>query len=169
MVTYAGEIPDLTTIQNYWAPSYQYAIDSTSRTLASNGSGISATTFTDYTGQPSVTIDVTDTGVLMVMWGMEGHNTASASSSLRLGVVMSGANSVSPSTNISATVSTNGGGAGANASKSSARMHLYKGLTAGSTTVTLQGYISSVPGTGREAVLDNAFLLVSQFYYDGSW
>lgn len=170
MTTYAGEIPNVTTIKEQWAPPYKYAIDSTARTLATNGTGIAAATWSDYTGQPTVTINVSSTGVLMVTWGFEGHNTASAASSLRLGVILSGANTLAGDLNINAMVSTNGGGASTTASKTSSRTHLIKGLAPGATTVKLQAYISSVPaGTTREAVLDNAYLFVTQFYYDGTW
>lgn len=169
MTTYAGEIPTMTTIQQQWAPGYKYAIDSTSRTLASNSSGISAATWSDYTGQPSVSIDVTATGVLQVFWGFEGRNTASASSSVRLGINMSGANTVAADININAAVCGNGAGASTVATKTSSRMHLFKGLSTGATTVKIQAYISSVPGTNRDAIVDNVYLFVSQFYYDGTW
>jgi hypothetical protein len=161
MTTYAGEIPNLTTIQERWAPPYQYAVDNTTR----NVSSLTPATFLNYTGQPSVTISVSSTGVLLVQWGFEGHNNASTASSLRMGVAMTGANSVAASIDINAMVSTNGGGAVLPAaSKSTMRMHVYTGLSSGPTTVKLQAYISSTPGTNEEATLDNAWLFVSQFY-----
>lgn len=160
MVTYAGEVPDLTTIQNNWAPSYKYAVDATSRTYTGAATGV----MMDYTGMLSVPIDVTSTGVLMVIWGFEGFNNTSAASSVRLGIAMTGANSRVGDVNLNAMCSSNG--VGNTGAFTSSRMHLYKGLAAGTTTVKTQLQLSSTTGV---PTVDNSFLFVSQFYYDGTW
>lgn len=160
MVTFAGEIPNLTTIKERWAPGYQYAIGAN----AVDVSTLTASSFQNYTGQISTTITVSSTGILMVIWGFEGHNNATTGSSLRLGINMSGANTVAADININAMVSNNGTTGAAN--RSTARCHLYTGLTPGVTVVKTQAYISSVPavGSGRDAAMDNQYLFVSQFY-----
>lgn len=159
MTTFAGEVPNLTTIAERWAPSYKYAVDAVNRSMKA----IATSTFTDYTGQPSVTIPVTSTGVLMVQWGFEGYNNASMASSIRLGIAMTGANTTVPSTNFTAMASNNGV-VNAAAAFSTSRMHLYAGLTPGSTVVKVQAYISSTPVAPEDAILSNAWLLVSQYY-----
>ena len=155
MVALAGALLATNLINNYLAPDYEYAVNGTATTV-----GTPTATFNDFTGQLSVTIDVTATGVMLVCWGFEGHNNASTSSSLRMGVAISGANLQAPTTDLSATVSNTG--VGFNGNFTASRLHLYTGLATGSTTFKLQGYISS--GTSTNAAIDNQFLFVSQYY-----
>lgn len=155
MVAFAGAILATNLVNNYLAPPYQYVVNNASTTV-----GVPTATFNDFAGQLSVTVTVSSTGVLLVAWGFEGHNNASTASSIRLGVAMSGANTQSPTTDLTAMASNSG--AGNNGSFMSSRMHIYTGLASGATTVKLQGYISS--GVAANTAVDNQFLLVSTYY-----
>lgn len=155
MVALAGALLTANLVNHYLAPDYEYVVNATATTV-----GTPTGTFNDYTGQLSVSINVTETGVLLVCWGFEGHNNVSTASSLRVGVALSGANLQAPTTDLTATCSNSG--VGNNGNFSASRMHLYTGLSQGATTVTLKGYISS--GTTSSNSMDNQFLFVSQYY-----
>lgn len=160
MTVKAGETITTTMVNEAWGPPYVFAEDLTQRDVSGN----TAATFTTHTGAPSATITVTSSGVLMVQWGFEGHNSNTTASTVRIGLLLSGANSSSASTDLCCCCSS-AGGAGGNGSWSSSRMHIYTGLSTGSTTVQTQSYISSfTAGAGKEAVVDNVWLLVTQFY-----
>jgi hypothetical protein len=131
------------------APAYAHDEGGGSRTVASSAS------FLDFTGQPTVTVTVPASGVLKCEWGFVGYNNASESATLRLGPVMSGANTVAATTPISACVA---GGASTTPPRSASRSRLFTGLTPGSTTVKLQGRLSS--GTTSTHAIQDSWLYV---------
>lgn len=149
----AGEQLTANLVNLYLATQYQYTVNNTAIT---SFTGAVSGAFFDFTGQCSVTINVNATGILLVRWGFEGNNPATATSTMRLGVALTGANTApAPSTNISCTASTGTTGGLVSAS----RMHIFTGLNPGATGVKLQGYMSTV-GAGT---IDNQFLYVQNY------
>lgn len=146
----AGEELTAEKVNLYLATQYLYAEDGTSRTV-----GTPTSTWNDFTGALSLDITVNATGVLLVRWGAEGRNTNSDTATCRLGVNLSGANSASATTNLSCCFNVGTGSTFMSAS----RMHIFTGLSTGTTTVKLQGYISS----GTTGTVDNQFLYVQNF------
>lgn len=148
----AGEQLTANLVNLYLATQYQYAVNNSS---VSSFPGAVNATFMDFTGQVSVTINVNATGILLVRWGFEGNNQATAGSTMRLGVAMSGANVQAAQTNFTCCASTGTTGGLMSAS----RAHVYTGLAPGATTLKLQCYMSTV-GTSN---IDNQFLYVQNY------
>lgn len=107
--------------------------------------------FVNFTGQIALTVTVPSSGKVLVGWGFEGQNSHSATSTVRLGLGVSGANAISATTGLSTCC-------GGEALSMSSRWHLYTGLTAGSTTFTMKGYFSS--GSSTDNSVDNQWLSI---------
>lgn len=134
-----------------------YASDFTSTIRTIN----TTTTYTDYTGQPSVTVTVPASGRLWVQWGFRGYNNASTTSTARMAPTMSGANTVNPVANDSGSATVVIGvtaGAPSTSPESVSAGRLYTGLSPGSTTVKLQAYASS--GTSANNDYQDSWLMV---------
>ncbi|MGI5232855.1 hypothetical protein [Actinoallomurus sp. CA-142502] len=137
-------------------PAYAADFTSTARTINTTGA------YSDYTGQPSVTVTVPASGALWVQWGFRGYNNNSATSTARLAPAMSGANTVNPVPNDSGGATVIVGtttGAQATSPQSASAARLYTGLTPGSTTVKLVAYISS--GSSSTNAFVDSWLMVA--------
>jgi hypothetical protein len=128
-------------------PVAQYAHDEgNSRTVSTTGS------FLDYTGQPTVTVTVGASGRLKLEFGFNGYADASTSATVRVAPNMSGANSYTPTTSMTAVT----GATASTVPESASRTKLFTGLTAGSTTIKLQGRSSS--GTTAQHSIGDSYL-----------
>lgn len=128
--------------------------ESGARTVASGGS------FQAYTGAPAVTLVVPDSGRVRVSFGFAGWNSATGTSTVRVGVVLSGANTAVATTAFSACGAGDNIGAGTDplgVPRSASRSKMLEGLTPGSTTFTLQGRVSTL---GNTHSIQDSWLLV---------
>lgn len=127
-----------------------------SRVIASSGS------FLAYTGAPVITLAVPASGRVRCSFGFAGWNSATGTSTARVGLTLSGANVLAASTAISACAGGDNIGAGTDplgVPRSASRTRVYEGLTAGSTTFTLQARVSTLGGAGTHAFQDSWLLV----------
>lgn len=143
-------------INQYIGTTYEYAYNGISSFVPTP-----ANAWNNFSGQISVTIEVTATGILWCEWGFEGWIDVSANDSIWAVPYLTGANDVSPSLEHAARVTTKGH----QGPRSTSRQYLFTGLTPGATTVTMLGRVSAAtsPALGTENFIDNQWLYVQNF------